>query len=62
MRKQYKIMKRYDYRREYKNLTKEQLKNALDRNLKRLIEYLGNGWDADYYFKRVCYIESLLKK
>ena len=55
-------MKRNDYRTDYKNLTKEQLKKALDKNLDRLVEYLTNGWDADYYFKRVCYIESLLKK
>ena len=55
-------MKRYDYRREFKGMNKEQLQKQLENNKNRMLDCLCWGMDIDSYLKRVCYIESLLKK
>ena len=55
-------MKRYDYRREFKEMNKEQLQKQLENNKNRMLDGLCWGMNVDCYFKRVSYIESLLKK
>jgi hypothetical protein len=55
-------MKRYDYRREFKEMNKEQLQKQLEHNKNRMLDCLCWGMNTDSFFKRVCYIESLLKK
>jgi hypothetical protein len=57
-----KIMKRFDYRRRFKEMDKEQLKKQLELHKNIMLDYLSSNMDADYYLKRVSYIEKILKK
>jgi len=55
-------MKRFDYRRRFKEMDKEQLKKQLELHKNIMLDYLSSNMDADYYLKRVSYIEKILKK
>ena len=53
------IMKRYDYRNDYKNWTKEEMKNHLPILQDKLLKNLGIcESNADDYSKRISYLNS----
>tara|TARA_R100001015_G_C4473687_1_gene56496 strand:- start:70 stop:276 length:207 start_codon:yes stop_codon:yes gene_type:complete len=55
-------MKRFDYRREYKNWTKEQMQKHLPILKEKLIKSIGIcDSNADDYLKRISYLESKIE-
>ena len=54
-----KIMKRYDYRNDYKNWTKEQMQKHLPILQEKLLKNIGvSDSNADNYSKRISYLNS----
>ena len=55
--------KRYDYRNDYKNWTKEQMKKHLPTLQDKLLKNLGIcESNADNYSKRISYLNSKINK
>ena len=57
------IMKRYDYRNDYKNWTKEQMQKHLPILREKLLKNIGvSDSNADNYSKRISYLNSKINK
>ena len=57
------IMKRYDYRNDYKNWTKDEMKKHLPILQDKLLQNLGIcESNADDYSKRISYLNSKINK
>lgn len=56
-------MKRYDYRNDYKNWTKEQMQKHLPILQDKLLKNIGiSQSNADNYSKRISYLNSKIEK
>lgn len=57
------IMKRYDYRNDYKNWTKEQMQKHLPILRDKLLKNISiSDSNADNYSKRISYLNSKINK
>lgn len=63
MKGRYKVA-RYDYRRDYKNMTLEQLRITLDKLNQRVLDSVASGDTSSYddAMKRASYVEGRIKK
>lgn len=56
-------MKRADYRRQYKDMSIEQLRSVYDRLQDKYLQNMGIcDANLEYYFKRFCYVKQKIEK